>query len=303
MVLLLSHLFAFLPFCAHAYDVELDGICYNIIGPRLAYVTHHGEWSTYDGQSAAMSYSGEVVIPEQIVFEGRTYDVISVGENAFAGCESLTSVHLPSSVRSLNACAFLGCTNLQQVSLTSSMRAFRSCAFTGCTSLRQVALPRHAELVDSLVFYCCSSLTSLTLPHGIRVVCQGALEHLPSLTDLYCFASIPPLAEQGAFSLPDQQRCTLHVPAEALRLYQESPLWSDFYRIVPLDDDDYMGQNYQRGDINDDGKVDAEDLELLRRIIVSMPVNSAVRWAADINGDGVVNAIDLVMLASEQRCF
>ena len=66
---------------------------------------------------------------------------------------------------------------------------------------------------------------------------------------------------------------------------------------------DYMGQNYQRGDINDDGKVDAEDLELLRRIIVSMPVNSVVRWAADINGDGVVNAIDLVMLASEQRCF
>ena len=105
------------------------------------------------------------------------------------------------------------------------------------------------------------------------------------------------MAEQGAFSLTDQQQCTLHVPKEALQAYKQSPVWCDFYRIVPIGDQTYINQHYQRGDINDDGKVDAEDLALLRRIVVSLPDDCAVRWAADINGDGKVNSVDYVTLA------
>ena len=168
MVFLLSHLFAFLPFCAHAYDVELYGICYNIIGPRWAYVTHHGEWSTYDGQSAAMSYSGEVVVPEQIVFEGCTYDVISVGENAFAGCESLTSVHLPSSVSSLNACAFLGCTTLQQVSCFSQLCFYGMHIFTAGSPATPCRVSRFSCFLLLLVLDVAdfASWHSCRLPRG-----------------------------------------------------------------------------------------------------------------------------------------
>lgn len=245
------------------------------------------------------TYSGDLVIPAQISHKGFTYTVVSVGEDAFAGCEELTSVQFPSTLKALSSCAFFGCTSLRQVSLPSSTLVFGSCAFTGCTSLQQITLPRKTELVDSLTFYCCASLTSLILPHRIQTVCQGALEHLPAMTDLYCFSSVPPLAEQGAFTLSDQQHCTLHVPRETLHLYQQSPVWSKFYRIVALSDTNYIAQNYQRGDINDDGKIDAKDLALLRRIIVSLPDDSAVRWAADINGDGIINAVDYVTLAKQ----
>ena len=135
------------------------------------------------------------------------------------------------------------------------------------------------------------------------MVCQGALEHLPALTDLYCFSSVPPTAEPGAFTLSDQQHCTLHVPADAIELYRKSPRWSDFYRIVSLSDADYRGQNYQRGDVNDDGKIDADDLALLPRLIVRLPENQAVRWAADINADGTVNAVDYVALARKLSVY
>ena len=275
-----------------AYDVEIDGIYYRIIGSKRAYVTY----ADLTGDEPN-HYTGKVVVPAQITHNGRTYNVISVGPNAFAGCEGLTSVQLPSGVSSVSSCAFLGCTGLTSVTLPADIKVFGSCAFTGCTSLRQISLPRHMELVDSLTLYCCASLTSLILPHRIRTICQGALEHLPQVTHLYCYASEPPVAEAGAFSLADQQRCTLHVPKEALQAYSESPVWSNFYRIVTLTDKNYTSQNYQRGDINDDGVVDATDLALLRRIIVSLPDDSAVRWAADINEDGTVNAIDYVMLA------
>ena len=278
----------------HAYDFEVNGICYGFAPPRYAYVTHHGEWA---GEATDRTYSGNLVVPSEISYNGRTYTVTSVGENAFAGCDELVSVQFPSTIRAVSSCAFLGCTNLQQVSLPATILAFGGFAFTGCTSLQQITLPRHTELVDSLTFYCCSSLTSVVLPHRIRTVCQGAMEHLPEMTDLYCFSSIPPVAEQGAFTLSDQQNCTLHVPAEAINLYQQSPVWSNFYRIVALSDENYTSQNYQRGDINDDGRIDAEDLALLRKLIVCLSDNVSVRWAADINGDGVVNAIDYVTLA------
>ena len=289
MRLILSFLYFLIFSCVFAYDVEVDGICYGIIGTRSAFVT-------YCDMDRADYYKGRVVIPEQISYRGHTYPVLSIGENAFAGQENLTSVQLPSSLRAVSSCAFLGCTNLQQVSFPESLLVYGSCAFTGCTSLQQIALPRHAELVDSLTFYCCASLSSVVLPHCVRMVCQGALEHLPAITDLYCYSSNPPVAEQGAFTLADQQHCTLHVPSEAVSQYQESPVWSDFCRIVALSDDEYVAQNYQRGDSNDDGLVDANDLLLLRRFVVSLPNDAAVRWAADINGDGKVNAVDFVEL-------
>ena len=67
--------------------------------------------------------------------------------------------------------------------------------------------------------------------------------------------------------------------------------------LVALSDEDYLGQDYQRGDVNDDGQIDAEDLALLRRLIVRLPDDASVRWAADINADGIVNAVDFVTLA------
>lgn len=275
----------------HASDVVVDGICYGIIGSRWAFVTHPDDWQG--------RYAGDVTVPAQISHNGRSYEVISVGENAFAGCDALTSVRLPFSVRAVSACAFLGCTNLREIFLPTTIQAFASCAFTGCTSLQEITLPRHAELVDTLTFYCCSSLTSVVLPHSVNKVCWGAFEHLPAMRDLYCFAETPPVAEKDAFSLADQQQVTLHVPAGALASYRESPVWSEFSHVIPLGDEDYLKQDYRRGDINDDGTIDIEDVNMLRRLIVRQRDETAVPWAADVNGDGIVNAVDFVLLTGE----
>ena len=282
-------------FQLYAYDVELDGIYYRVVGTRMAVVTHRGAGLVPEPNS----YAGEVVIPEHISYQGRTYEVRSISQNAFADCEELISVQLPSTLTAISACAFLGCPKLQEVSVPKSILAIASCAFTGCTSLRSMTLPRRAELVDSLAFYCCSSLTSLILPHRVQTICGGALEHISSMTDLYCFASVPPVAEQGSFTLRDQQKCTLHVPKASIPLYLNAFGWKDFREIVALEDAEYLKQNYQKGDINDDGRIDSEDLALLQRIIVSLPDDSSVRWAADVNADGIVNGVDFVMLQKQ----
>ena len=57
-------------------------------------------------------YKGDIIIPETVVFNERTYRVTSIGERAFAGSYSLKSVSIPDSVTSIGEFAFLDCESL-----------------------------------------------------------------------------------------------------------------------------------------------------------------------------------------------
>lgn len=76
---------------------EVDGISYSIREGRYAEVTN-GKYC-----------SGDVTIPNKVVYEGNEYVVESIGNSAFDGNNLLTSVNLPNSVVSIGKWAFYGC--------------------------------------------------------------------------------------------------------------------------------------------------------------------------------------------------
>ena len=75
---------------ASAYDAEINGIYYNFISENEAEVTS-GDEDDYDDEGHTY-YSGSVVIPESVAYEGVSYRVTSIGYDAFDGCSALTSL-------------------------------------------------------------------------------------------------------------------------------------------------------------------------------------------------------------------
>ena len=122
--LLLTLLLSMISTETFAYDFEVDGIYYNLIKAKVAEVTYKDD--NYN------SYSGEVVIPEKVAYEGVEYPVESIGNHAFQKCSSLTSVTIPNSVTSVGSDAFNGCSGLTSITIPNSVTSIGSGAFSGC---------------------------------------------------------------------------------------------------------------------------------------------------------------------------
>ena len=155
-------------------------------------------------------WAEKIVIPDSVT---------SIGDLAFAGCESLTSVEIPDSVTSIGDYAFSGCNKLKTIEASSSNVNFQTidgvlftkdgktllavpggkegkyavpnsvtsignAAFGGCASLISVEIPDSVTSIGDLAFELCGSLTSVVIPESVTSVGEGAFRWCKSLTSV-----------------------------------------------------------------------------------------------------------------------
>ena len=162
------------------YDCVVDGIFYQIISystGRFAYVVH------------GAGYSGDVVIPSSIDYNGRTYQVTDIRDWAFDGCRHLRSVYIPASIKNIDGNIFEGCDELERIIIDPNNTIYDSrdncnavikgdALLSGC---KKTTIPSGVTKIGDNAFYGCIGLTSIDLPDEIISIGWNAFEGCTNL--------------------------------------------------------------------------------------------------------------------------
>ena len=118
-----------------------------------------------------------------------------IGDYAFSGCSSLTSLTLPSSVTSIGGHAFELCSGLTSLTLPSSVTSIGEFAFRYCSGLTSLTIPSGVTTIDYYAFADCSGLTSLTLPSSVTSIGGHAFAWCSGLTSLTLHSSVTSIGD------------------------------------------------------------------------------------------------------------
>lgn len=81
--------------------------------------------------SRLMAYSGDIVIPESVSIDDKTYPVTGINDFAFRGCTGLTSITIPAGVEYIGQYAFANCSGLKRIVIEGNP-VIDETAFIGC---------------------------------------------------------------------------------------------------------------------------------------------------------------------------
>ncbi len=179
------------------YEFEDNGIRYKI-----------GENNAVTVVSRDAKYSGDVVIPSQVSYNGSNYDVTSIGSSAFEGCVDMTSVSIPGSVTTIGGAAFYYCTGLSTVDIPNGVTTIGEGAFSKCGDLASVTIPGSVTGIESNAFFQCYALTQIT-----------------------SWIENPFVINSNVFPTSVYSNAALNVPSGKKTVYQNTSGWKKFGNI------------------------------------------------------------------------
>ena len=175
--------------------------------------------------------------------------VETISTHAFADCDSVVTIYIPSTVKNINA-AFCGMKNLRSVRIPPEMSIIGSAAFVLCTSLDGVDIPEGVERIGLDAFAKCSSLQNIQLPQSLKAIERGVFWECTALREIvipagvneigdYAFYNCTALRHVYNHAIEPQKitmifntpQVTVHVPAESLEAYKKDFNWQK-YNIV-----------------------------------------------------------------------
>lgn len=157
-------------------------------------------------------------------------------------------------------------------------------AFNYCQGLTSITIPESITTIKDCAFYLCTSLTCVNLLTPTVVIEKHAFSMCSALTTITCPLTTPPaMYYEECFDSPHYESATLYVPANAVELYRNAPVWEKFVNIQPIDPE------MLPGDVNGDGEINIADINAVTDIILT----DASEPSGDVNGDGEINIADV----------
>ena len=231
---------------ASAYDFKFNGIYYNITNDDLKTVE-----VTNDGDTpSSNNYSGDVVIPQTVVYHGYTYNVTGIGNNAFEN-SFVKSVQIPASVTYINNAAFRNCKYLVYLTIPNNVTCIgeRICENTLTYRSSAYGNPYYAETdlgkvyighgVTNVEYYSFpvaidnSTLTSVYFGANVKSIGHSSFTRCVGIKKVYSMSVIPPY--NSGNTLLSENNAVLYVPFGTKDAYHASSFWTTFSNIVETD--------------------------------------------------------------------
>ena len=179
-------------------QTAIDNVCYNL----------NYDFKTAEVTSSTTKYSGTLFVPS-IVYENATKShltVTTIGIRAFKDCFNLTTVNIPSSVKSIGDYAF-ECSGLSYINIPNSVNYIGREAFSECRNLTSIVLPASVTTIGKNAFSKCDELKQITVMNGKPVKIDST-------------------------SFPDRANQILFVPKGSKSAYEGAEFWRDFKEII-----------------------------------------------------------------------
>ena len=150
-------------------------------------------------------------VKQASVTSGYTFDTIGehtveyvlssygIGQSAFSGCTSLTSIDIPNGVTSIGSSAFTNCTSITSIDIPSGVTSIGSAMCHSCTSLTSCTIGSGVTNIGQFAFSHCSSLTSIDIPSGVTSIGNYAFNGCSSLTSITSNAMTAPTIQSNTF--------------------------------------------------------------------------------------------------------
>lgn len=169
----------------HTLYFWIDEYCDTCTSAWLVYSPNsHGPWYDTIEVSAYHNYTGNLVIPETIAYNSRTYNVNRIEERCFINCAGLTSVILPSTINYISPECFENCTGLTSITIPSAVNTIGWCAFMNCTGLTAINYNADNCYGYESSFYGCENISTINIGDNVRVVSSLTFQACKNITNL-----------------------------------------------------------------------------------------------------------------------
>lgn len=218
------------------YHALIDGIYYYFDGDE-AEVTYD---SKIVSDNTFASYSGDVVIPEAVTYNRKSYKVTRIGYAAFLQCNDINSLTLPNSLTTIEKGAFMKCTIASQLMIPQSVNSIgwfdeakipsivvdgnnkvydsrdncnaiiETVSNTLIVGVASSTIPVTVTRIEEWAFRSCTDLTAVKIPNSVTWIGEYAFSGCSGLTSLEIPNSVKTINSDAFSGCSSLATLTLH---------------------------------------------------------------------------------------------
>lgn len=153
--------------------------------PRLTSINVASNNATYCSQDDVLFNKEQSLLIQCPAHKQGIYvipnSVIDIRENAFWGCQNITSVVISDGVENIGDQAFYDCINMTAVSMGNNVENIGEGAFYNCSNMSSCALGNRVTIIGDDAFNSCISLGTIEIPNSVRYIGKTAFAGCSSL--------------------------------------------------------------------------------------------------------------------------